>query len=177
MFASAQLTGRLMARLAPRTLIVPGLAVAATGMILLTGLAPDSSYAACVLPAEILLGIGMGAVFTPAISLATSRTEPGDAGIAAAVVATSQQIGGSLGVAVLNTIAATATAAYLAFHPATTTQTAALVAGYTTAATWAAALLIAAALLAAVLITAGRPDRPGAVAGTTHHEKFPWSRS
>jgi MFS family permease len=148
-------------------LIVPGLSVAALGMVLLTGLAPDSSYPAGVLPAEILLGLGMGAVFSPAISLATSRVEPRDAGVVAAVVSTCQQIGGSLGVAVLNTVAATAVAGYLAAHPASATaHVTALVHGYTTAATWAAALFAAAAVLAAVLINAPRPEPDGTRSST-----------
>ncbi|MGH3670367.1 MAG: MFS transporter [Pseudonocardiaceae bacterium] len=169
LFAAAQLAGRLMAQLPPRALIVPGLTLAAMGMVLLTGLIPDSSYLAGVLPAEILLGLGMGVVFTPAISLATSRVPPRDAGIVAAVVATCQQIGGSLGVAVLNTVAAAAVTAHLATHPATATaRTTALVHGYTTAATWAAAILATAAVLATVLITAGRPTPGRTRSGTTH---------
>ncbi|MGH3697478.1 MAG: MFS transporter [Pseudonocardiaceae bacterium] len=173
LFAAAQLAGRLMAQLPPRALIVPGLSVATIGMMLLTRLTPDSGYPGGVLPAEILLGLGMGLVFTPAISLATSRVPPRDAGIVAAVVATCQQIGGSLGVAVLNTVAAATVAAHLATHPATpTARTAALVHGYTTAAGWATGIFATAAVLATVLITADRPTsdrtRSGASADTTH---------
>jgi EmrB/QacA subfamily drug resistance transporter len=161
--AAAQMTGRVMARLRPRTLIVPGLLVAAAGMVLLTGLRPDSSYIVGVLPAEILLGLGLGTVFTPAISLATSRVQPREAGVVAAVVSTAQQIGASVGVAVLNTLAATAVADHLASHrPSATEHTAALVHGYTVAAGWGAAILTAGAVLAALLVTARRPmDRAG----------------
>lgn len=155
---SAQVIGRLLARVPPRGLIVPGLLVAASGMAWLTQLTPASGYATGVLPAEILLGVGMGAVFTPAISTGTARVEPHDVGVAAAVLNTAQQIGGSLGVALLNTVAAGAALDYLATHqPTPTTQTAALVHGYTAAAAWAAGLLIGAAVLAVALITAGPP--------------------
>ncbi|MDT4902441.1 MAG: hypothetical protein QOH52_457, partial [Pseudonocardiales bacterium] len=162
--AAAQMTGRVMARLRPRTLIVPGLLVAAAGMVLLTGLRPDSSYIVGVLPAEILLGLGLGTVFTPAISLATSRVQPREAGVVAAVVSTAQQIGASVGVAVLNTLAATAVADHLASHrPSATEHTVALVHGYTVAAGWGAAILTAGAVLAALLVTARRPmDRAAA---------------
>jgi predicted MFS family arabinose efflux permease len=162
--AAAQMTGRVMARLRPRTLIVPGLLVAAAGMVLLTGLRPDSSYIVGVLPAEILLGLGLGTVFTPAISLATSCVQPREAGVVAAVVSTAQQIGASVGVAVLNTLAATAVADHLASHrPSATEHTVALVHGYTVAAGWGAAILTAGAVLAALLVAARRPmDRAAA---------------
>ncbi|HEY2762538.1 MAG TPA: MFS transporter [Pseudonocardiaceae bacterium] len=159
---SAQLVaGRLLPRVAPRVLIVPGLLVAAAAMVLLTRLTPGSGYATAVLPAEILLGLGMGSVFTPAISTATSAVATRDAGVAAAVVNTAQQVGGSLGVAVLNTVAAGAALRYLGAHPDLPAgPTAALVHGYTTAAGLAAAILTAAAVLAAVLINAGPPAHP-----------------
>jgi EmrB/QacA subfamily drug resistance transporter len=141
-FASAQLLpGRLLPRVAPRALIVPGLLVAASAMLLLTRLTPTSGYLALVLPAELLLGIGMGCVFTPAISTATR--DRAHAGVAAAVVTVAMQVGGSLGVAVLNTVAATRPTPAL---------------GFSTGAGVAAAMLAAAAALAAVLITAPAPS-------------------
>jgi hypothetical protein len=97
-------------------------------------------------------------VFVPAISLATSGVGPRDAGVASAVANTSQQIGASLGVALLNTIAAGATAAYLASGARGTASLAqGLVHGYTTAAAWAAGALAVAAVLAGLLINAGKP--------------------
>jgi MFS family permease len=154
--AGAQVAGRLLARVQPRVLIVPGLAAAALAMLLLTGLSAGSGYASRVLPAEIILGLGMGCVFGPAMNVATQRIDPRDGGVAAAVVGTSQQIGGSLGVAVLNTVATTATAGFLAGH----SRTAALIHGYAVAAAWAAAILLAGAILAALLITGHQPEQP-----------------
>ncbi len=152
-FGSAQLVAaRLLPRYPARALIVPGLLAAAAAMGLLTRLTPDSGYASLVLPAEILLGAGLGCVFTPAISTATAHVERRDAGIAAAVVNTAQQVGGSVGLALLNTVAASASAGYLAGG------TAALVHGYTTAAYVAAGLMLAGAALAALLIP-GRSTR------------------
>lgn len=155
LFVAAQLAGRLLAHTPPRALIVPGLSLAALGMLLLTRLRADDSYLGGVLAAEILLGLGMGVVFTPAISLATSRVAPRAAGVVAAVVASCQQMGGSLGVAVLNTVATASATARLATHPGS--PQAALVHGYSTAAGWAAAIFLTAAALAAALITSGRP--------------------
>ncbi len=144
---------RLAPRVRPRTLMVPGLLAAAAGMLLLTQLNPESGYAAIVLPAEIVLGIGLGCVFVPAIGTATSGVEPRDAGIASAVVNTAQQAGGSIGTALLNTIAISATAGYLASHRVDRAE--ALVHGYSVAAGWAAVILTVAAVLAAVLVTRG----------------------
>src|SRR5919198_3140473 len=139
---------RLAPRVRPRTLMVPGLLAAAAGMLWLTRLTPDSGYVSVVLPAEMVLGIGLGCVFVPAFGTATSGVEPRDAGIASAVVNTAQQAGGSLGTALLNTVAVSATAGY-----ATANATEALVHGYTVAAGWAAGILTVAAVLAAVLVT------------------------
>jgi EmrB/QacA subfamily drug resistance transporter len=149
------LASRLVPRVAPRLLIVPGLLVAAAGLVLLSRLQPSSSYPALILPAQLLLGAGMGCVFTPAISVATNGVQPRDAGIAAAAANTAMQVGGSVGTAVLNTVAITATGNYLAGHR--TALRAALVHGYATATASAAALLISVALLAAVLIDSSRP--------------------
>jgi EmrB/QacA subfamily drug resistance transporter len=154
------LASRLMPHVAPRALIVPGLLVAATGLLLLSRLDPSSSYPTLILPAQLLLGAGMGCVFTPSISVATSGVEPRDAGVAAAVANTAMQIGGSIGTAVLNTIAITATGSYLASHARTTRAAVdALVHGYATATLWAAVLLVAVALLALVLVNSPVPRR------------------
>jgi hypothetical protein len=98
-------------------------------------------------------------VFTPAISAATSGIAPRDAGIAAAVVGTAQQIGGSVGVALLNTVAA-ATPGYCPGTSTAASAAAATVHGYTAAAGVATAIVAEGALLAAVLITA-KPHQQG----------------
>jgi EmrB/QacA subfamily drug resistance transporter len=154
---SAQVAGRLLLRVPPRVLIGSGLVTAALAMLLLTTLNAGSGYVSRVLPAEIVLGLGIGGVFVPAMNAATQRIDPRDGGIAAAVVNTSQQIGGSLGVAVLNTVATTATVGFLATH----SRTEALIHGYAVAAAWAATMLLAGAVFVAVLVTV-RPTK-GAV--------------
>ena len=157
--ASSTLISRaLLPRLAPRWLMVPGLAIGAVGMATLTGLHAGAGYAAHILPAEILLGLGMGAVFVPAFSTATLGVGQRDAGVASAVAGTAQQIGASVGTALLNTIAAAATASYLGTHPQSAPATA-LVHGYARASGWAAVVLLVAAAAVGRLVTTGPPER------------------
>lgn len=149
---------RLMPRVPPRALIAPGLLVAAAGMAWLTQLHVDSNYFTHVLPAELLLGFGISSAMVPAFSSATLGVEPREAGVAAATINAAQQIGASIGTAVLNTIAASATLAYAAAQSqAPGSGAAALVHGYSVATAWGAAILVAGALAAGLLMNAPRP--------------------
>ncbi|WP_425824893.1 MFS transporter [Streptomyces fractus] len=151
--SSTQIAARLMVKVPARALMVPGLLVAASGMALLTQMTPTSSYWALVAPVEVLLGLGLGCTFMPAMSLATSGVAPQDSGAASASVNTAQQVGGSIGTALLNTIAASATADYLLSHPASpTAQVDGIVHGYVVASAWAAALMVLAAVVAFVFV-------------------------
>ncbi len=159
---STQIGARLMTRVAPRYLMGPGFLVAALGMLLLTQLEIGSSYAGLILPAQLLLWLGMGTAFMPAMSLATHGIEPRDAGVASAMVNTSQQVGGAIGTALLNTIAASATTAYITSHAAGATneqllQAQAMVYGYASAIWWAVGILAVSATIALTLINTGRP--------------------
>ncbi|MEU2492159.1 MFS transporter [Streptomyces sp. NPDC007883] len=165
---STQIGARLMTRVPPRLLMGPGFLVAATGMLLLTRLEVDTSYAGLILPAQLLLGLGMGTAFMPAMSLSTYGVEARDAGVASAMVNTSQQVGGAIGTALLNTVAASATTAYLAAHAAGATgatgaeaqrllQLEGMVHGYASAIWWAVGILAASAVIAFTLINSGRP--------------------
>ena len=167
---STQIGTRLMTRVAPRLLMTPGFLVAGTGMLLLTQLEIGSSYATTILPSMVLLGLGMGTAFMPAMSLATTGVEPRDAGVASAMVNTSQQVGGAIGTALLNTIAASATTAYVKDHIAGATsqpqqqlvQLQAQVHGYTNAIWFAVGILVLAAAIAFTFINVGRPDMSAA---------------
>ncbi|MPY52307.1 MFS transporter [Streptomyces acidicola] len=162
---STQIGTRLMTRVPPRALMAPGFLVAATGMLLLTQMEIDSSYAALLLPAQALLGLGMGTAFMPAMSLATQGVEPRDAGVASAMVNTSQQVGGAIGTALLNTIAASATTAYITDHiggaasrsQQQIVQLQGMVQGYTSAIWFAVGILVLSAAIAFTFVTAGRP--------------------
>ena len=151
-------SGKLDDLLPPRWLVAGGLGLAACGLAVLSTLTPTSGYLTTVLPALLLVGAGMGGVFTPAIGVVTSGVEQRDAGIAAAVANTSMQVGSSLGVAVLNTIAITATRALL--DRGQVSQPVALVHGYATAAGSAAAGLAAVAIGVAVALRPPAPTPP-----------------
>ncbi|KOX15667.1 MULTISPECIES: MFS transporter [unclassified Streptomyces] len=170
---STQIGARLMTRVPPRLLMAPGFLTAAVGMLLLTRLEIGTSYTGLILPAQLLLGLGMGTAFMPAMSLATHGVDPRDAGVASAMVNTSQQVGGAIGTALLNTIAASATTAYLTDHAAGATTPAAqkllqlqgMVEGYAAAIWWAVGILAVSAAIAFALINTGKPEG-GVVAGS-----------
>ncbi|MFI9649028.1 MFS transporter [Streptomyces sp. NPDC052040] len=162
---STQIGTRLMTRVPARLLMGPGFLVAGVGMFLFAQLEIGSSYTTLVLPALLLLGLGMGTAFMPAMSLATHGVQPRDAGVASAMVNTSQQVGGAIGTALLNTIASSATTSYIKDHIATAAtkpqqqlvQLQGMVHGYASAIWVAVGILVLAALVAVTFVNAGRP--------------------
>jgi EmrB/QacA subfamily drug resistance transporter len=147
----------LLPRFGARPLIGIGLGMGALGMVYLTGIGTDSSYWTHVLPGLLIMGLGLGNVFAPAMSSATLGVEPGDAGVASAMVNTMQQIGGSIGTALLSTLAASATTAALstAGRPTADVVAQAAVHGYTTAFYWSAAIFAVAAVVCTALLRPG----------------------
>ncbi len=111
---SATAASRALPRLGPRLLLAGGLLVAVGGLGWFTQIGVGTSYATHVLPAEVVLSLGLGFVFVAFSSTALVGVEPHDAGVASALVNATQQVGGSLGTALLNTVAASATASYIA---------------------------------------------------------------
>jgi EmrB/QacA subfamily drug resistance transporter len=147
---------KLQARFGPRTLIVSGMLLGAVGMLLLTRLGVHASYAVDILPSLLIMGVGMGMIFSPAMSNATLGVGPADAGVASATVNASQQVGGSVGVALLSTLSASAVTGYLAgAHPTASLVAQATVHGYSTAYFWAAGIFALGAIVAAVLFRPG----------------------
>jgi EmrB/QacA subfamily drug resistance transporter len=145
---------RLLPRIGPRPLIGTGMVTAALGMLTLTGVGVDTAYASHVLPGLLIIGTGMGLVFSSALATATFGVEPSDAGVASAMVNTMQQVGGSIGTALLSTLAATAVTSDLAGRAADPALLAsAAVHGYTTAFWWSAAIFAGGALLCTALLT------------------------
>ncbi|MEU2132412.1 MFS transporter [Streptomyces sp. NPDC018352] len=169
---STQIGARLMIRVPARKLMGPGFLTAAVGMLLLTQLEVGSSYAGLILPGQLLLGLGMGTAFMPAMSLATHGVEPRDSGVASAMVNTSQQVGGAIGTALLNTIAASAATAYATSHAALGAtdpellKLQSMVHGFTGAIWWAVGILVVASAIALTFINAGRPSA-GPAAGSS----------
>ncbi len=153
---STQIGARLMNRVPARWLMGPGFLVGASGMLILTRLSVHSSYAGTLLPGFLLLGLGMGTAFMPAMSLSSYKVEARDAGIASAMINTSQQIGGSIGTALLSTIAVNATTSFMKAHhgnPALAAQ--GQVHGYATAIWFAVGILVVASAIAFILVNAG----------------------
>jgi EmrB/QacA subfamily drug resistance transporter len=145
-----------------KPLILAGMVLGALGMFLFTQLTPASSYAADVLPGLLVLGVALGCIFAPAFSTATLGVEGGEAGVASAMVNTSQQIGGSVGTALLSTIFASAVTSYASSHPRTPDlANAAAVHGYTTAFWWAVGIFALGFLLSlAIFPGRARPRVP-----------------
>jgi EmrB/QacA subfamily drug resistance transporter len=149
----------LLPRLGSRNLIVVGLLLGCVGFALLTRLTPQSGYFAHVLPALVILGLGFGAIVPPAFNSATQGVDFKDAGVASAMMNTMQQVGGSIGAALLSAFAAQATARYLAGHAhGATTAVAKLAAthGYTVAFTISAGIFLASAVLCGAMIRTHR---------------------
>ncbi|PTR31944.1 EmrB/QacA subfamily drug resistance transporter [Rhodococcus sp. OK519] len=165
MIGATQIGARLVIKVPPRRLMTPGFLVAAIGLAILAQMKVDSPYAAVVLPGLFLIGLGLGTAFMPAMNLATNGVEPRDAGVASAMVNTSQQVGGAIGTALLNTIATSATAAYMTAHAqeATTPESGTLlglegmVHGFSVGIWLGAGMLVLAAAISFVLINFGRP--------------------
>ena len=107
---------RILPRTGAKPLIITGMTLGLVAMLLLTRLSPSSSYAGGVLPSLLILGLGMGTIFAPAFGTATLGVERNEAGVASAMVNTSQQVGGSVGTSLLSTLFASSAAAYARSH-------------------------------------------------------------
>ncbi len=132
--------------------------MAAAGVALLRQLALHTSYVSTILPGLILVGLGLGLVFGCAINTATFGARPEDAGVASAMVNTSQQVGGSIGTALLNSIAASAATAYVVAHgPAAGVVAEAAVHSYVVSFTVVLGIFVVAAILSAAVLPSGAP--------------------
>ncbi len=147
---------RLVPRIGPKPLMVAGMALGILGMVLFTGLQPGSTYVADVLPGLIIMGASLGAIFAPAFGTATLGVAPNEAGVASAMVNTAQQVGGSVGTALLSTLFATSAANYARSHAEPGLSPAALIHGYTTAFWWAAGFFAVGLLVTVLVLPSGR---------------------
>ena len=149
---------RILRRTGAKPIVMLGMALALTGTALLTRLSPHAGYGGHVLPSLILVGLGMGCVFASSIGTATLGVQTHEAGIASALLNTSQQVGGSVGTALLSTIFASAAAGYAAAHPhVANLATAAQVHGEATAFWWSTGIFALGLLVAAFVL----PTPPG----------------
>jgi EmrB/QacA subfamily drug resistance transporter len=156
MVAATMATTRLLPRIGARPLVSFGMLLAAGGMAWLTGIDVTTSYTMHILGPLLLMGAGLGLVMAPAMGTATLGVNPDDAGVASAMVNTMQQIGGSIGTALLNTLAASAAASYLVGKTPTPNVLAhAQLHSYTTAFWWSAGIFAAGAVICGLLLRPG----------------------
>ena len=134
------------------------MALASLAMVLLTNVGVDTAYATHVLPSLVIAGVGFGLIMAPAMNTATLGVRPGDAGVASAMVNVGQQVGGSIGTALLSTLASSATTAFVAGKAVTPdVMSQAAVHGYTTAFWWSAAIFAIGSLATGFLLRSGAP--------------------
>ncbi|MGX7678072.1 MFS transporter [Jatrophihabitans sp. DSM 45814] len=160
---TAGLVSNILPRTGPKPPMVLGLAMGTVGLLYLTRLSDSSSWLTHVLPSEILMSVGLALVFVPLSSLALLGVPEHDAGVASAMLNTTQQIGGSLGTALLNTLYASAVTGFLASHVAAVggeqqLQLQAYIHGYRVAFAVGAVLLLGALVTVVLLVNAHRDD-------------------
>ncbi|SFF80361.1 MFS transporter [Blastococcus tunisiensis] len=166
-FVSAGASSALLPRVGPKPLMVLGGVLAAAGLFTLSFVGLDTGFWQLPFPGQLLLGLGLGFTFVPLSNLALVGAGQHDAGAASAMLNATQQVGASIGTAVLASLSVAAISAYTADAIASGADPqapgvglAAQVEGYTTAFTWAAALLVLGAVVTAVLIKATKEDLP-----------------
>ncbi|MEV0064905.1 MULTISPECIES: MFS transporter [unclassified Amycolatopsis] len=158
MAAATTATGVLLPRFGPKPLVPTGMLIAAGGLLWLSAIDAGSTYAEGVLGPLMVLGVGIGLSMAPAMSVATFGVELHDAGVASATVNTMQQVGGSIGTALLSTLAGNAATSFLAGRAPTPQLAAeAAVHSYTTAFTWAAVIFAVGAVITGLLLRPGAP--------------------
>ncbi|MFD3591678.1 MFS transporter [Nocardia sp. NPDC058640] len=149
----------LLPRFGPKIVISGGFLVAAAGMLWLTRIGLDTGYVTHILPALVLLGLGLGGAMSVAFQGSTAGVQHEDAGVASAMVNTSQQVGGSIGTALLSTIAASAMTDYVSSNqPGPLTMAQGAIQSYTTSFWWATATFVLGAIVIAVLMPNTVPE-------------------
>lgn len=154
----AGIASNLLPKTGPKPLMIPGLMVSASGLLYLSQLTPTSDYLTHVVPSLVLMSLGMAFVFIPLMTTALHNVSHHDTGVASAMINTSQQIGGSLGTALLNTVAATATTNFVMNNQkmGEAVQAFGLVHGFDAAFKVGASLLAVGAVILLIFITVGK---------------------
>src|SRR5918993_67851 len=166
-FVSAGAASVLVTKIGPKPLMVAGGLLAALGLFVLSFLGVDTGFWQLPFPGQLLLGLGLGFTFVPLSNLALIGAGAHDAGAASAMLNATQQVGASVGTALLATLSVGAITNFItdAIASGGNPQDPAvgLVAqgeGHTTAFTWAAVLLLLGALVSGLLIKATKADLP-----------------
>jgi EmrB/QacA subfamily drug resistance transporter len=156
-----------LSRLGPKTVVPIAMLFVAAGAGWLAQLGVNANYGLGVAPALVLFGVGVSGILITAFSLGPAGAAPSDAGVSAAMVNSSNQIGGSLGAALLNTIAAKAAASYLISHPRSPSAlTAATVHGNDVAFTVTACIFVGGAVLTGLVHRRRGTSAPMATPGS-----------
>ncbi len=183
--ATAQVSNRtLLPRFGPKPIVPIGLLVSAAALFGLHLVGLHSSYVTHVLPYLLVLGVGFGLSVAPAFSTGTLGLAPQDAGVGSATLNTAQQVGGSIGTSLLNTLAASAATSYLVGRaPTPANLQAALLHSYTTAFLWSSLIFVAGAVVAGLVLQRGGltslasesrcPDGRPCLGGTTSKACLP----
>jgi MFS family permease len=151
----AQFAGRVLAKVGPRRLLFAGLVLATAGFAWIAQVHATSSYVGGLLGGTLLISLGTGLSFAPLATAATTGVHWTQAGLASGVLNTSRQVGGSIGLAALATIATDRTNTYVGSGPLA--HASALTAGYDRAFTVAAVITAVSALAALMIPEIARP--------------------
>jgi EmrB/QacA subfamily drug resistance transporter len=165
---AAGVASNLMPRIGPKPLASAGLGLATVGLFSLTFIGEKTSWASHVLPAEILISLGMGLVFVSLSSTALIGIAEEDAGVGSALLNAAQQIGGAIGVALLSTVFASSWHSFLSSHHQAAISTPsglqptplASIHGYHAAFLIGAIMILAAFLVVTFTIRAKKDDLP-----------------
>jgi EmrB/QacA subfamily drug resistance transporter len=170
MITATSVNVRFLNVVGPRPLLIGGMTLGAAAMVWLAQLEPTSSYAGHVLPALMVMGVGMGLIFAPAIASATYGVDVRDTGVASAMVNTMQQVGGSIGTALLSSIFASAASSFAeGKDPTPLLAQEAAVHGYTVAFWVAAGIFALGAVIVGVTMESIKVQQPGGETAPVGH--------
>jgi MFS family permease len=166
----AGVASQLLPKIGPKPLMTTGLVAASLGLLLLSRITPTSTYVADILPALLIMSSGMALFFIPSASTGLHNAGEHDAGVAGAVLNTSQQIGGSLGAALLNTVAISSASAFAKGHTelGDKVQVFAQVHGFSTAFKFGAGFLLLAAIVSFFSLNVGKDSLVESESGAVH---------
>lgn len=153
LFAGSMVAGKTISRTGPRSLLIIGLGLGAIGLAYLGLIGPETSFVAILLPAQLIAGFGIGLVMVPASAAGVSGIAPSDLGVASATINASRQLGGTIGLALLNVVA-------VAVGRAGGGDAAAVAAGYARVMQISAAALLVVLVLTVVMLRS--PAKTGA---------------
>ncbi|MEV6912498.1 MFS transporter [Amycolatopsis sp. NPDC051071] len=160
MASATSATAVLLPKFGAKPLVSLGMLIAGLGLFWLSAIDTASTYSSGVLFPLMIMGVGIGLAMAPAMSVATFGVDTHDAGVASAAVNTAQQVGGSIGTALLSTLAGNAAVSFMAGKaPSPQLAAEAAVHSYTTAFVWGGWIFVTGAVICGLLLRSGAPAR------------------